>query len=50
MLGKLNNVEFEELLTQQIIGRIACHANDMSYIVPISYAYDGECFYARTFA
>ena len=49
MFGKLNSVEIEEVLTQQIIGRIACHANDMSYIVPISYAYDGECVYARTY-
>lgn len=49
MLGKLTGVEIEEVLAQQIIGRIACHANDMSYIVPISYAYDGECVYARTF-
>jgi hypothetical protein len=43
MFGKLSSIEIEEVLTQQIIGRIACHANDMSYIVPISYAYDGEC-------
>ena len=49
MLGKLNSTQIEEVLTNQIIGRIACHANDMSYIVPISYAYDGECVYARTF-
>ena len=44
-----DSIEIEEVLTQQIIGRIACHANDMSYIVPISYVYDGECVYARTF-
>ena len=49
MLGKLNRTEIEEVLTNQIIGRIACHANNMSYIVPISYAYDGESVYARTY-
>jgi nitroimidazol reductase NimA-like FMN-containing flavoprotein (pyridoxamine 5'-phosphate oxidase superfamily) len=49
MLGKLNSTEIEEVLTHQIIGRIACHANDMSYIVPISYAYDGKCVYAHTY-
>ena len=49
MLGKLIDTEIEEVLTHQVIGRIACHANDMSYIVPISYAYDGECVYARTY-
>ena len=49
MFGKLNNTEIEEVLTQQIIGRIGCHANNTTYIVPISYAYDGECIYARTY-
>lgn len=49
MLGKLNNTEIEEVLTQQIIGRIACHANDITYIVPTSYAYDGECIYGRAY-
>lgn len=49
MLGKLNDTEIEEVLTQQIIGRIACHANDITYIVPTSYVYDGECIYGRTY-
>ena len=43
MLGKLNSIEIEEVLTHQIIGRIGCHSNDMSYVVPISYDYDGDC-------
>jgi len=33
MLGKLNNVEIEELLTHPIIGRIGCHANDKEVYV-----------------
>ena len=37
------------MLNEQIFGRIACHANDLTYIVPTSYAYDGECLYGHTF-
>ena len=48
MLGILNDKEIETVLSKQVIGRIACHANDLTYIVPISYAYDGHYVYAHT--
>lgn len=47
MFGKLNSTEIEELLHSQFIGRIACHADGLTYVVPISYAYDGTCIYAH---
>ena len=47
MLGKLNNQEIENVFKEQLIGRIGCHANNITYIVPTSYAYDGETIYAR---
>jgi nitroimidazol reductase NimA-like FMN-containing flavoprotein (pyridoxamine 5'-phosphate oxidase superfamily) len=49
VFGQLSAAEIEDVLNYQLIGRIGCHANDMSYIVPICYAYDGECVYARTY-
>src|SRR5690349_16428412 len=49
MFGKLRSEEIEQLLKQQLIGRIACHADGVTYVVPISYAYDGVYIYARTF-
>ena len=49
MFGKLNTNEIEEVLIQQIVGRIGCHADDTTYIVPVSYAYDGEYIYGHTF-
>lgn len=49
MTGKLNKTEIEKVLTEEIIGRIGCHADDVTYIVPISYAYDGKCIYARSY-
>src|SRR4051812_33744329 len=48
MLGKLNNEEIEEVLKVQLLGRIACHADGLTYIVPVSYAYDGKFVYVRS--
>ena len=49
MFGKLNSAEIDELIGQQVVGRIGCHANGITYVVPISYAYDGVCVYGHTF-
>src|SRR5262245_38352434 len=49
MFGKLNNQEIESLIHREFIGRLGCHAEDVTYIVPISYAYDGEYIYGHTF-
>ena len=48
MFGNLNSEEIESLLHGQFIGRIGCHWHDTTYIVPTSYAYDGEFIYAIT--
>jgi uncharacterized protein len=48
MFGILNPEEIEELLHQQCIGRIGCHSDSVTYIVPISYAYDGKHVFAHT--
>lgn len=47
MFGKLNKDQIEELLHHQFIGRIACHADGVTYIVPMSYVYDGTYIYAH---
>ena len=49
MLGKLTLLQIEEVIKGQIVGRIGCHANGMTYVVPVSYAYDGDYIYVRTF-
>jgi nitroimidazol reductase NimA-like FMN-containing flavoprotein (pyridoxamine 5'-phosphate oxidase superfamily) len=41
MLGNLNDAEIEGLLKRQVIGRIACHSDGETYIVPTNYIYDG---------
>jgi len=48
MFGNLNTHEIGEVLRHQVLGRIGCHSGDITYIVPISYTYDGEYIYAHT--
>jgi nitroimidazol reductase NimA-like FMN-containing flavoprotein (pyridoxamine 5'-phosphate oxidase superfamily) len=48
MFGKLKPEEIESLLHSQLIGRIGCHWENTTYIVPISYVYNGEFIYAIT--
>lgn len=45
MTGTLNDFEIDQLLHSQIIGRIGCHSDDVTYVVPVSYAYDGKYLY-----
>lgn len=49
MFTNLSAIEIEELINQQLIGRLGCYADDTMYIVPLSYAYDGAYIYCRTF-
>jgi nitroimidazol reductase NimA-like FMN-containing flavoprotein (pyridoxamine 5'-phosphate oxidase superfamily) len=42
MLGELNRSEIQQILGKQAVGRIGCHANGRTYIVPITYVYDGQ--------
>lgn len=49
MIAELKSQEIEDLLKKQITGRIACHAGGITYIVPMSYAYDGEYIYGHAF-
>lgn len=43
----LDSEGIEALLAQSIVGRIACNQpGDRPYLVPLAYAYDGECIYA----
>ena len=39
MLGELNENQIEDLLKQQVTGRIGCHAGGITYIVPVNYVY-----------
>lgn len=49
MFGNLNDDQIDQLIHSQLLGRIGCHADGLTYIVPISYAYDGTYVYAHSF-
>ena len=48
MLGELTPDEIDQLLRSEAIGRIGCYAFGRPYIVPITYAYDGEAVYGHS--
>jgi hypothetical protein len=48
MLGELNDQEIDGVLHEAVIGRIGCHASGQTYIVPVSFAYDGEHVYGHS--
>lgn len=49
MFDVLNIEQIKEVNANNIIGRLGCHADNKTYVVPISYAFDGKDVYARTF-
>lgn len=49
MIGDLNKQQIEELLSKQVIGRIACYHENFIYLIPISYAYDQNFIYVHSF-
>lgn len=48
MLGTLVPIQIDKVLEQGLLGRIGCSANGKTYVVPISYAYDGKFIYCHT--
>ena len=48
MLGDLTLNQIEMVLQRETIGRIGCHADNTTYVVPIIYAYDGQFVYGHT--
>lgn len=48
MLGKLDNTQIRNVLSSQVLGRLACTDGVHPYIVPVTYSYDGEYIYGQT--
>jgi nitroimidazol reductase NimA-like FMN-containing flavoprotein (pyridoxamine 5'-phosphate oxidase superfamily) len=48
MIKQLNQDQSRQLLRKERIGRLGCIANDGPYIVPVNYAFDGECAYLHS--
>ncbi len=48
MLGNLDQKQIELLLSRQVIGRLGCHANGVTYVVPVNYVYKNGTIYAHS--
>ncbi len=48
MLGKLSSVEIDAVLKNNFLGRIGCHDDGKTYVVPINYVYDGKDIIAHS--
>ncbi|HET8606692.1 MAG TPA: pyridoxamine 5'-phosphate oxidase family protein [Gaiellaceae bacterium] len=42
-MEELTPEEVDAFLHEQFVGRIGCHADGETYVVPVIYAWDGEC-------
>jgi nitroimidazol reductase NimA-like FMN-containing flavoprotein (pyridoxamine 5'-phosphate oxidase superfamily) len=47
MLGQLTDPQIINVLSSQVLGRLACTDGKYPYIVPVTYAYDGEYIYGQ---
>jgi nitroimidazol reductase NimA-like FMN-containing flavoprotein (pyridoxamine 5'-phosphate oxidase superfamily) len=48
MIGNLKEQQIDSLLRSELVGRLGCHAQGITYIVPVSYYYDGQLIYGYT--
>jgi uncharacterized protein len=48
MNGDLSAEQIEDVLLAERVGRIGCHAEGRTVIVPVSYVYDGTAVYAHS--
>ena len=48
MLGELNHTEIEEVLSNNLLGRLGCTDGDTVYVVPVNYVYDGRYIIAHS--
>lgn len=48
MLGKLNDTQIKNILSGQVVGRLACTDGKQPYIVPVTFTYDGNYIYGQT--
>lgn len=47
-MHELSRAEVDELLREQVVGRVGCHAEGVTYVVPVIYAYDGACIHVAS--
>ena len=50
MIGKLTDQQIEEVLKENVLGRIGCNDGKKTFIVPVNYVYDGKFIIAHSMA
>jgi nitroimidazol reductase NimA-like FMN-containing flavoprotein (pyridoxamine 5'-phosphate oxidase superfamily) len=48
MLGELNQAQIDQVLRAEVIGRIGCCGDGRTYVVPVTYVYDGTAIYGHS--
>lgn len=48
MLGTLDHDQIDRVLQACAVGRIGVHSQGRTYVVPVSYVYDGDAIYGRS--
>jgi nitroimidazol reductase NimA-like FMN-containing flavoprotein (pyridoxamine 5'-phosphate oxidase superfamily) len=48
MLGTLTRAQIDAVLHQSTVGRIGVHADGKTYVVPVTYVYDGDSVYGHS--
>jgi nitroimidazol reductase NimA-like FMN-containing flavoprotein (pyridoxamine 5'-phosphate oxidase superfamily) len=48
MLGELTAEQINAVLFDEVVGRIGCHGDGRTYVVPVTYVFDGDAVYAHS--
>ena len=48
MIEELDEQEIDAFLRRCVIGRIGCHTDGHTYVVPVVYVWEGECVYVQS--
>ncbi|HEY6957541.1 MAG TPA: pyridoxamine 5'-phosphate oxidase family protein [Candidatus Limnocylindria bacterium] len=48
MLGTLTRAQIDAVLHQSTVGRIGVHADGKTYVVPVTYVFDGDSVYGHS--
>ncbi|MFZ1687884.1 MAG: pyridoxamine 5'-phosphate oxidase family protein [Flavobacteriales bacterium] len=48
MIAELNNEQMDTVLRSECVCHLGCHADGETYVVPLTYAYDGSSFFCHS--
>ena len=48
MIADMSRAQIDDLLNDQVVGRIGCNTGGLTYVVPVIYAYDGDGLYVAS--